>query len=108
MESPKQREGLYIPKTDRRVGYDYYLDLLDFKPATQVRKEFKRKFIEYHDKPHRKYVRKEDGEKFTALVKGFLKKHGAAYFGEGPRPHLLVTEPSIGLLYPRDANNEES
>lgn len=108
MESNNPIERTYTPKTDRKKSYDYYLDLLDFKPATKARTDYKRDFLEYHLKPSRRYVSKEDGARFTALVRGFLNKYGPKYFGEGSRRHLSISDPSVGLLYPRDAATEGS
>ncbi|KAI9878019.1 MAG: hypothetical protein M1830_002139 [Pleopsidium flavum] len=108
MGLPKPKEGLYTAKMNRRKCYDHFLDLLDFKPGTRMRQQFKHDVIDYHSKSLRWSVRKEDGEKFTALVKEFLDKYGVKYFGEGPRFHLWISEPSVGLLYPRDAETEES
>ncbi len=102
-------QRIYTPTTkENRACHDYFLDLLDFKPATQVRERFRANVKQYLAVPHRKYLRKEDGEKFSASVQDFLVQHGAEFFGKVNRSHLVEPKPSIGLLYPRDAKDETS
>jgi len=105
---PKANESLYTPETTENVGYNYFLDLLDFKRATKIRQEFTSLLKKYHDTPDRKYLRKEDGDKFTALVNGFLDQHGDRFFGEHQRSHLKMSDTTVGLLYHRDPGMEES
>ena len=102
-------ERFYAPQTGaNKSTYDYHLDRLGFKPRTNQRKAFRSIFILYHDQPHRKYLVKEDGDNFKALVNDFLKRYGAEYFGKHQRSHLVMSDTTVGLLYPRDAENEDA
>lgn len=73
-----------------------------------MRQQFASLLIKHHDTPRRRCLRKEDGDEFTALVSSFLDKHGAEFFGRRPRSHLVMSDPSVGLFYRKDAQLEES
>lgn len=105
---PGAGDRLYAPATKERIGYNHFLDLLDFKRDTEMRLQFASLLIKYHDTPRRRCLRKEDGDEFTAVVNGFLDEHGAKYFGQRPRSHLVMSDPTVGLFYRRDAQLKES
>jgi hypothetical protein len=91
-----------------------FLDKLGFKPksvkaAADARHRFEKDIRAYVCTPIWQYLRKEDNAPaFSALINGFLEKHGTYYWGMENRDHLAEPDPSKGYLCPRDYRREDS
>jgi len=87
-----------------------FLGLLDSKRATKMRQQFASLLIRYHDTPDWRSEVFTQGRRgdFATFLKGFLDEHGTGFSCERQRSHLIMADPTVGLLHHKGRTNEES
>ena len=89
--SRERKSAHTLPKAEKDWA-QLFLDLLDSKRATKMRQQFASVLIRYHDTPDWKSEVFTQGRRreFVTFLNGFLDEHGANFFCERQRSHLVM------------------